>query len=185
MAKTSEPRTLDRAQLHELFSYRDGQIFWRPRPYDTFATLGAAKTWHKRWAGKRAGVLNAAGYRYVSFSKQRYLEHRIIYAMHYAEVPDLLDHANHDSSDNRVENLRPASRVENGRNRVAKKRSTSRYLGVSWYTRDKMWSVQTKFGEKRMYLGRFESETDAAVAYDTFAKANYGEFAKLNFPGVA
>lgn len=43
------------------------------------------------------------------------------------------------------------------------------------------WRVRNTFNGKRIYLGSFENEIDAAKAYDEAAKKYYGDFASLNF----
>ncbi len=42
-----------------------------------------------------------------------------------------------------------------------------------------------KHNGKQIHLGCFESELDAAAAYDVRSKVLFGEFARLNFPQVA
>lgn len=48
-----------------------------------------------------------------------------------------------------------------------------------------MWQAQISRGGKYEYLGAFQSEEDAARAYDTAAIRVHGEFACLNFPPLA
>ena len=57
----------------------------------------------------------------------------------------------------------------------------SRYKGVCWHKRKKKWCVSICKSGKRAYLGPFDNETEAALAYDQKAKELFGEFAYLNF----
>jgi hypothetical protein len=68
-----------------------------------------------------------------------------------------------------------------------KQRSSSRYVGVSWYKAGSSWQVhlrepQTK---RQQRIGAFSSEEDAARAYDCAAVQAHGPGAKRNFPGEA
>ena len=44
------------------------------------------------------------------------------------------------------------------------------------------WLAQIGVHYKKIYLGAFEDEVEAAKVYDEAAKKYYGEFAYLNFP---
>lgn len=90
-----------------------------------------------------------------------------------------IDHANNNGLDNRRANLRRASAAQNGRNRAGANRlSSSRFLGVARSSNGKKW--QTYVG--REFIGSFDSEIDAALAYDRAASDRYGAFAHLNLP---
>lgn len=90
-----------------------------------------------------------------------------------------VDHINRNPLDNRIENLRFCSSVENNRNR-ASSTGLSKYKGVTFDKRRKKWYAQTKLSGKRVHLGTFENERDAAIAYNVYAQRNFGEFALLN-----
>jgi hypothetical protein len=94
----------------------------------------------------------------------------------------LVDHRNCNSLDNRRSNLRFATRAENMQNRRKKKNTTSRFVGVHLYKPSNRWVCRITYQGKRIVLGRFDSETAAARAYDEAAKKYFGEFARLNFP---
>jgi hypothetical protein len=91
----------------------------------------------------------------------------------------VVDHRNCDGLDNRRTNLRFATHAQNTRNRRKKKNGSSQFLGV-WFYKGK-WGTQIKSQGKRIFLGRFDNEIDAARAYDAAAKKYHGEFARLNF----
>ena len=91
-----------------------------------------------------------------------------------------IDHINHDGLDNRKVNLRVCSTSQNGMNRQPDKNVSSKYRGVSWVKRDKVWQVSIACNKKQYYLGVFKCEKEAAEAYNNRAKELYGEFACLN-----
>lgn len=92
-----------------------------------------------------------------------------------------VDHINHNGLDNRRENLRICSRLENSRNRI-KTWGSSQYKGVSWQKDRGKWQAYIKAGKRMEHLGNFVNEEDAARAYDRAARNYFGEFAHLNFP---
>lgn len=96
----------------------------------------------------------------------------------------IVDHINHNKSDNRRCNLRIATKAENCRNRKANKGSSSRFCGVYIVKGSKEGRIYIKAGlttgGKRIHLGSFASEREAAIAYNNAALKYYGEFANLN-----
>ncbi len=95
----------------------------------------------------------------------------------------LVDHRNTNSLDNRRENLRNATKSQNQQNRnKVKRKTTSRFIGVYREKRTGHWVACIARRGKRMNLGTYGNELDAAKAFDAAAKKYRGEFAKLNFP---
>lgn len=93
-----------------------------------------------------------------------------------------VDHINRDVLDNTRANLRICTRSQNNANRISLPGSSSQYKGVSWNRNRQRWQVfQCAYG-KRRYLGYFENEAEAAIAYDEAAYESFGDFALLNFP---
>ncbi len=101
-------------------------------------------------------------------------------------VPDgvFVDHINGDKLDNRRENLRRATKLENRRNSTGFV-GTSKYKGVHWASGIRRWCASIAVGPKTHWLGQYSSEDQAALAYDEAARRLFGEFARLNFPGVS
>ena len=96
-----------------------------------------------------------------------------------------VDHINHNGLDNRRENLRLCTRLQNSRNRLPSRGGTSKYKGVTRSKRRKKFMAEIRVNQKKQYLGYFDSEIEAAKAYDKKAKELFGEFAYLNFPDLA
>lgn len=94
----------------------------------------------------------------------------------------LVDHRNLNSLDNTRPNLRNATRSQNqfNRNKI-KSKTSSRFMGVCFDKRRKKWCAYITVEGKRIWLGYFDSEIEAAKAYDEAAKKYHGEFARLNF----
>lgn len=97
--------------------------------------------------------------------------------------PDLdIDHINHVGLDNRKSNLRICTHQENNMNRKSNKISSSKFKGVCWDKSKNKFKAYIKINKKLYNLGRFDSELDAALAYDAKALELFGEYAYLNFP---
>lgn len=120
-----------------------------------------------------------------------FMLHRLAFLyMEGAFPPNFVDHINRDKSDNRWANLRHATASENGKNK--KSRGCSKYLGVAkdvvrktLQSGEKVeyhyWFAQIQpQGKSRIRLGTFQSERDAAIAYDKAAIKYHKEFANPN-----
>ena len=92
----------------------------------------------------------------------------------------VIDHINRNTLDNRKTNLRWASRSQNIMN-SCKKSKTARYKGITYHATTKKWRARIGIGNKRFSLGLFDSQEDAASAYDRAARDLFNEFALTNF----
>ncbi len=93
-----------------------------------------------------------------------------------------VDHINGDGLDNRKDNLRIVTIAENNYNkRKSKNVRSSQYKGVSIDKRTNRWRAIIYYKYRKINLGMFGDEIDAARAYDEAANELFGEFAKLNF----
>lgn len=64
-----------------------------------------------------------------------------------------VDHINHDTKDNRKENLRVVNRSQNNANMGLKANNTSGCSGVAWHSTRKQWLARISFNKKCIFLG--------------------------------
>lgn len=93
-----------------------------------------------------------------------------------------VDHKNQDKLDNRTENLRFATRSQNGSNIIIKSHNTSGYKGVikREQQNNTKWIARITINGDKQYLGIYDTKEQAALAYNKKAKELFGEFAYLN-----
>lgn len=142
---------------------------------------------HRRNIFLRPGTTKR-GYRYVYLGagNERMVAHLVANAF-LGPMPEgyYPDHINRDRTDNRAENIRYASHVDNQRNKAKmarRKGSSSKFKGVYRHSvnKDRPWIARIATGGISKHIGSFVSETDAALAYDAAALNLFGEFALTN-----
>ncbi len=116
---------------------------------------------------------NHAGYIVSTVDGATYRVHRLIWVMVHGDVQDVIDHINHDPGDNRIANLRACNQHQNGGN----SRSKRRYKGVTFCKHTSRWRAQISVWEHHYCLGRYDTEEEAALAYNGAARLFFGEFA--------
>ena len=97
----------------------------------------------------------------------------------------MIDHINGDKLDNRRSNLRFVTHQQNMFNSKPKinvkgKRCRSRFKGVTWRGDRGKWRSCITIDRKRHYIGLYDTEEEAAIAYNNAAITLFGEYAKLN-----
>lgn len=124
--------------------------------------------------------------RKITLSPKKY---KVIYLHRFltnAQPGQLVDHADGNKLNHCRANLRICDgSLNNANRRVIKKfnrNSTSQYRGVYKDLRKDRWRAGIAYKGRRYWLGYFQSETEAAKAYDAKAKELFGKFAVPNFP---
>jgi hypothetical protein len=106
------------------------------------------------------------------------LMHRVILGL---TDPNIFgDHVDRNGLNNQRNNLRVATHSQNCTNVKKYKNASSKYKGVSWHKASKKWVAQIQKDKKVLYLGGFEKEIDAAIAYNNATNSIHGEFANPN-----
>ena len=143
---------------------------------------------YKRVKGKKAGTPNEEGYIVVGTKVEGRLikrsAHHIAWLLHHGEWPPkgmMIDHINGNKSDNRICNLRLATRAQNLANARKKSSSSSPYKGVE-YSRlpglKKKWLARISVDSRRISLGLYATPEEAREAYKAAAIKYFGEFAR-------
>ena len=139
-------RLLSPEEVRALFDYNadTGELSWR------IANRGLRRA---------VGNKSEGNYTRVRISGKYYGAHRLAWAWYYGKWPPHdVDHVNHDRSDNRIANLRLATRAENSQNIV---RQQSR--GVR-QTPSGKFNATIHVNAKRLYLGTFNTLEEAVAA---------------------
>ena len=113
-------------------------------------------------------------YKGYAKSPQREIVHRLI-----MDCPEgmVVDHINHDKSDNRKSNLRICTAKENSRNRRIAKNNTSGANGVSYRKDKNKWRVRITYNRKVIHIGDYDTIEEAKKARREAELKYYGDFA--------
>ncbi len=161
--------------LRELIRHdpETGELFWKTRSaehFDPSSKLNICRSWNARYAGKRALNNPSTGYLSGEIFSKRFLAHRVIWALHYGEWPENIDHINGNTMDNRIANLRSVTHSENMRNCKCRK-DNAFPTGVHPFR--KKWKATITHNRKQIHLGVFDSLADALWARKA-AEIKYG-----------
>jgi HNH endonuclease/AP2 domain len=167
LGMASSKKLPDYEYLHQLFTLDPSG-----------ALIRKTRTSARARVGQQAGNLNG-GYLHVKIDGSLYMAHRIVWMMATGEDPadKHIDHINRNPLDNRVENLRPATRAENLWNTGIRATNRSGHKGVSWEAARGKWRARIRVGGKQQSLGLFIALDDARKAYADAASAYHGGFA--------
>ena len=125
---------------------------------------------------KMMGTIKSDGYVKLFFGGRQCSAHRLAWLYTHGEWPaGFIDHINGNRCDNRLCNLRDVTPQENSANKTvaARGKTSSQRVGVFLYKncKTKPWTAQITDKGKRVYLGRFDSEQEAANAYSAYKQS--------------
>lgn len=115
---------------------------------------------------------------FINYKNKLYLMHRQILGITDPKIS--VDHADGNGLNNQKSNLRICTHSQNMCNTSKRKNTTSRFKGVSWCSDRNKWEVEVRVDNKRLRVGRYENEIEAALAYNVTASFAHREFARLN-----
>jgi len=158
---------ITQAYLKEALSYNPdtGEFTWRERPESHFIeNCKFFKSWNTKFAGTIAGSVSVKGYSVIGIENKSHPSHRLAWIYTYGSEPSEIDHINHVKTDNRISNLREVTHHENTKNITMRSDNTSGFTGVSWFKRDKVWTVHININGKSKNMGYHQNLSDAVLA---------------------
>lgn len=158
--------TISKEILHDLFIYKEGNLYWKNN-------RGKIKK------DSIAGTIHSSGYLQIQINKKLYLAHRLIYLYHHGSLPKYIDHIDGSRLNNSIENLRPATRSENGYNSKISVKNTSGIKGVSWYASLKKWRVRLWINKKSKSFGLYDDIDYAKFIADAMRYKYHKDFANI------
>lgn len=166
--------------LHECFSYReDGALIWKTRPIEHFnGNARSCTNWNRKNAGRRAGSINGWVRRVITvrYAGQTNKTHasRVIWAMFNGRWPNqLIDHRDRNTLNDRIENLREATRGQNSMNRAPS--SGGLFSGVK--KEGKYFVARVKRNYAYVFVEKFQNKDEAIIACAAAREKFHGEFA--------
>lgn len=150
-------------RLRQLFIYDE----------DSGNFIRRIKTGKSTKVGEIAGGKMSSGYIRLRVDGKKYLAHRLAWLYVYGEMPKMIDHINHDTSDNRISNLRNVTHKNNHRNRKQHCNNKSGRVGVYWDSVGRKWISTICVDGRSIHLGRF-IEFHEAVNARKNAEVLYG-----------
>lgn len=134
--------------------------------------LLAGRKWHAKKCGQ--GKFYAA----TGAGSDAIYMHRLITGIHGQPRGTVVDHINHNTLDNRRENLKVCSHAENMRNRSDRKA----FLGGSpWvWKQGNGWAARIQHQNTVVYLGFYQTEREAGIAYAAAEKVILAAFGRLS-----
>jgi len=126
---------------------------------------------------KRITIANGLSYYHGMIMRRDYKTHRVAWALHYGEWPELfIDHIDRNGLNNKIENLRLVTNSQNQQNRKINDNNRSGFKGV-WAKCGK-WQAKIQSSGVRYHLGVFSTPEDAHIAYCNAANSLNSEYAR-------
>jgi|SRR6188768_3620018 len=146
-----EPITKEQIQFRLHYDSETGVFTWKVAQYHRI--------------GKTAGTIRLSKkckYIQIKLNGKFYQAHRLAWMYVYSKWPKgEIDHINGDGLDNRIDNLRDVTGIENGRNKKLHTKNTSGVMGVCFHAARNKWRARIN---TNIELGSFNTKEEAIIA---------------------
>lgn len=154
-------------RLRELFEYKENGTFVRKISTSNRVKSGDLVGW-KTVNGRYLGL---------SINGKKEFMHRMVFLYHYGYIPECIDHIDGDGTNNRIENLRAASRQQNMLNVKGFANTKSGIKNVHWSHSSQKWEVRCRVNKKIKHIGVFEDLELAELVAIEARNKYHGNFA--------
>lgn len=168
------------ARLRQRLDYNPdtGELRWKSCPPSDFENKRTYAMLRGRDFAQPAGYMHRGRFE-IGIDGGYYEVGRVIWKWMTGEEPaNLIDHKDCDPSNNRWDNLRPATTIENPRNSRRHKDNRSGYKGVTWVPHIQKWQARIRVNGHLLNLGCFLSPQEAHETYCKAADQFFGAFAR-------
>ena len=131
-------KDIDPSLVKSLFNYKDGDLFWKRN-------------------NKKAGCLKPTGYIVVEVNNKNMMAHRLVWMYHYGKIDSYIDHIDGNKSNNRIENLRPATKAQNCWNKKIFSLNNTGCKGVRLRKDSGKYEVRIGINNKRIIIGSYNN----------------------------
>jgi hypothetical protein len=151
-----------------VWEYRDGQLYW---------LINAGRGPSVKYPGDIVATIpDPLGYYYVTWRRKHYAVHRVVFLLTHGYLSDCIDHIDNNPNNNRAENLREATRLQNQFNRRVNRRTKSGVKNV--YPERGKWHVRFSINRKTKHFGVYQTLDEATAVAAKIRADLHGEFAR-------
>lgn len=162
---------IDAYRVRELLDYdpETGKLTWR---LGGKGTGGKGSIAGYMWRSNRGGP-----YQLIKLDGKNFRAHRLAWIYVHGRWPAAeIDHIDGNGLNNKISNLREATRSENNHNRCVMSNNRSGLKGAIWDGCKKKWRAIITINGRRKFLGAFDTAAEAHAVYIAAAKEHHGDF---------
>ncbi len=167
--------------IKECIRYENGKLYWLKRPLNHFYNERICNGWNTKYAYLEAGTQRKSKRNNYWVIKINYLviyRSNLVWILHYGEWPlNEVDHEDRNPINDKIENLRLATHMQNSMNRRIYSNNTSGYTGVYFNKNMNQYKGDISANGERIHLGYFDTAEKAAEARRKAAIIYHGDFA--------
>lgn len=168
---------LDQKTLHEIFEYREGELYWKVKAKSSINIGDKLNCSHRNSS-------NDVYHKYVTTNringkKQCYSLARLIYIMFFNQDYMVFQYTDGNHMNTKIENLTPTNRSFIHTKAALSKNNTTGYKGVHYCATHQKWIARIGKNHKRIFLGSFDNVEQAVNYRKRAEKELYGEFANF------